>query len=148
MNTDPSQSPNTPVQSEPQPVPISQEVPATQAGTPAVATPVAPSFQSVQPVAGEGSKALAIWSLALSIMALLTLLLFFISGPLAITALVLGIIALAKRKPGKGLSIAGVVISGITLVLLPFALAIALVAYGGVSEKARQNLESGQQREQ
>lgn len=95
----------------------------------------------------SGSKAMPIWSFVLAILGFLTGLLFFISGPLALAALILGIIALKKHKPAKGLSIAGVVISVITLLFLPVSMAIFFAAYNGVAEKAKSSLEQSKQTE-
>ena len=91
---------------------------------------------------------MAVWSLVLAIIAFFTGLLIFISGPLALIALILGIIVLVKKRAGKGLAIAGVVISGFLLVTLPFTLAIMLTAYNGVQEKAQQNAQEAEQRDQ
>ncbi len=144
-----SPTPPAPEQTPPQPV----ETPVTPVQSPV--TPDAPAQQPVQAPAQpspapadqprSGSKALAIWALVLSIVSVITLVFFFIAGPLALAALVMGIIVLVKHKPGKGLGIAAIVVSAISLILIPFVIAITLVAYNGIQQKA---LETKQQSEQ
>jgi len=48
--------------------------------------------------------------------------------PLGITALILGIIALVKKTGGRSLALAGVVMGGLSLVLIPFIAIIAAIA--------------------
>ena len=96
------------------------------------------------PVAAPGtaqhpSKALAIWALVLSILSILTSIVFFVAFPLAVAALIMGIIALVKKKPGKGMSIASIVMGGLALLIfIPMFFAILLVAYNGVLERANE----------
>jgi hypothetical protein len=54
--------------------------------------------------------------------------LLFIGFPLAIVALILGIVALARRLDGKGMSVAAIVISAITLLWGVFLLVIVVFA--------------------
>lgn len=129
------------------PAPATPEQPSTPDTTPApTSAPAATPFQPAP--ASQGSKAMAIWSLVLAIIAFLTGLLFFISGPLAIVALILGIVVLAKKRAGKGLAIAGIIISGFTLLTLPFTMAITFTAYNGIQEKAQQSAQEAREREQ
>ncbi len=65
------------------------------------------------------SKKMSIWAFVLSIVAFVTGLLLFISIPLAIVSLILAIMALVKHRPGKGLSIAAVIVSGLAILLIP-----------------------------
>jgi hypothetical protein len=70
---------------------------------------------------------MAITALVLAIVGMLTSLLF-IGFPLAIVALILGIVALARRLDGKGMSVAAIVISAITLLWGVFLLVIEVFA--------------------
>jgi hypothetical protein len=70
---------------------------------------------------------MAITALVLAIVGMLTSLLF-IGFPLAIVALILGIVALARRLDGKGMSVAAIVISAITLLWGVFLLVIVVFA--------------------
>lgn len=128
--------------------PQQSPTPEPQVPTAAQATvqPAAPTAAPITPGQG-GSKAMAIWSLALAILSFVVLLFFFIAGPLALAALVLGIIVLVKHKPGKGLGIAGIVVSTITLISIPFIIMLTLVAYTGISEKAKESQRNAEMRE-
>lgn len=63
------------------------------------------------------NSGLAAGSLALGISSLVFFLMFFVSMPLAIVAVILGIVSLAKYKKGRGLAVGGIVTSVITIVL-------------------------------
>lgn len=150
----PNQTPDQPANEQP-PVVGTPEQPVAPA--PAVTeqldttetTSAAPAAAPVQTApATQGSKAMAVWSLVLAIIAFLTGILFFISAPLAVIALILGIIVLVKKRAGKGLAIAGVIISGFMLVTLPFTIAIVMTAYNGIQEKAQQSAQEAQDQEQ
>jgi hypothetical protein len=93
----------------------------------------------VQKAQLNSSKTMAILSMVLAIVGFLTGLIFFVSIPLAIAALVLGIVALAKHKQGKGMSITGVVVAGVILLLAPFTLGAVIVAYGGITNRANES---------
>ena len=141
----PNESPEQPHEPTTTPDPGPQPVvaPTPAAGEPASPAPTAEPVTPIAPPAG-GSKAMAITALVLAILSLIAAIIFFISIPLALIAIVLGIIVLAKRKPGKGLGIASVVISGIVLLMQPFLIAMTLVAYNAVQEKAQENLQQSQ----
>lgn len=62
----------------------------------------------------EGSKGLSIAAL---IMGILSMLCCCIGFPFAIVGIILAVIVLVKGKNGKGLAIAGLITSGITLVI-------------------------------
>lgn len=62
----------------------------------------------------EGSKGLSIAAL---IMGILSMLCCCIGFPFAIVGIILAIIVLVKGKNGKGLAIAGLITSGITLII-------------------------------
>lgn len=66
------------------------------------------------------SKIMATLAMFSGIGGFMTSLNYMISIPLCVVALVLGIVALAKHKPGKQMSIAGVIIGGLTLLILVF----------------------------
>ncbi|MBC7564745.1 hypothetical protein H7100_00720 [Candidatus Saccharibacteria bacterium] len=117
-----------PAPQTPQPNPSPQTTPATQ-----------PTPQLGQiPVAPHGSQTLSTWSLILGIVSVVLAVIFFISIPAAIVAIILGAMALAKHRPGKGKSIAGIVMGGIMLLVIPFLVVIALAAYNGITEKANE----------
>lgn len=148
MNPD-NQTPQQPPVQEPQ-TPVTPAPSVAEPAAQPIAQPVAgPVASPVNPVAPEqgGSKALAIWSLTLAIISFVVLLFFFIAGPLAIAALILGIIVLVKRKPGKGLGIAGIAISSLTLISIPFMILITLAAFNGVSDKAKEVQREAEMRE-
>jgi hypothetical protein len=76
----------------------------------------------------EGSKTKAIISMILGILSLLLCCCWYISVPLAIASLVLGILAIKNNEPGRGMAIAGIVTSsvGIVLLILLFGLGMAI----------------------
>lgn len=83
----------------------------------------------------SGKKGLAVASLVLGILAFITCC-AFINMPLAIISIVLAVISLIKKHGGKGLSIAGLVLSGISLlvslymlVTVPFGLVFDFIEH-------------------
>ncbi len=65
----------------------------------------------------NGGSGLAIASMVLGIVALVMACCFwFISVPCAVVGVILGAVSLAGQKPGKGMAIAGVVCSIVSLV--------------------------------
>ena len=104
------------------------QTPPSQPTTPPVVT---------QPITTDGSKKMAIWALVLSIVGLLTGIVFFVSAPLALTALILAIVTLAKHKQGKGMGIAAIIISSIALIMIPFWLVVGIASYSVISEEAQ-----------
>lgn len=126
------------------------------------ATQPAPTPQTVtveQPVTGTTSAApvqeasqkskLALWALILSIVGLVTGFIFFLSAPLALAALIMSIIALKKHASRKGMSIAALIMSIVTLVIIvPLAAIITLVAYNGITERANEVLATAAANEQ
>lgn len=71
------------------------------------------------------SNGMAIGSMVCGIISILISCCWYIGLPLAIVSIVLGIIVLKNKKDGKGMAIAGIVLSGITVI-------IAIVAIIGV----------------
>jgi len=83
----------------------------------------------------QGKSKFALWSLILGIVSAALAVVFFISIPAAIVAIVLGIVALVKQHPGKGKSIAGIITASFALlVLIPISAIITLGVIAGVSE--------------
>jgi prepilin-type processing-associated H-X9-DG protein len=75
-------------------------------------------------------KGLAISSMILGILGFVTCALTALPG------LILGVIALAKGRPGKGMAIAGVVCSGVSVLLIPVMAALLFPAIGMVRVNA------------
>lgn len=88
------------------------------------------------PVIAPQSKKMSITALILSIAGFLTGFIFFIGGPLAIASIVLGIVNLVKRKPGKKSAITAIIIGGVTLFLLPVSALVVLIAMRSLQESA------------
>ncbi|MDE5946911.1 MAG: DUF4190 domain-containing protein [Oscillospiraceae bacterium] len=72
----------------------------------------------------QGSSAFAIVSLVLSIISLILCCLMGLNFILAIPALIFGIVSLVKRRRGKGMAIAGIIISAISILLTSMLIAI------------------------
>jgi len=70
-----------------------------------------------------GHTGFAIASLVLGILSLILCCCFGLNFVIAIPALILGTIALAKRYSGKGMAIAGIIISGIAILITSMMLA-------------------------
>lgn len=90
----------------------------------------APSYGSA-PAAGSGSNPMAIIALVLGIIAILTACFWFVAGPLGIAAVVLGVLAGKKVKRGEagqgGLAKAGLITGIVGLVLTILITVLALV---------------------
>jgi hypothetical protein len=78
------------------------------------------SYQQNAPVQNQ-SNGMAIGSLVCGIIGLLLSCCWYIGIPLSIAGLVLGILVLKNKKGGKGMAIAGIVLSSITIVIGIFA---------------------------
>lgn len=61
------------------------------------------------------SKALAVVGLVLSILAFICCLCYCLSIPFGIAAIIIAIIVLVKKKPGKGMGIASIILSALAL---------------------------------
>lgn len=101
---------------------------------PSMQAPTPPVYAA--PSEPRKSSGLAIASLVLSIVGLLTAWILGLGILLAILAVVFAIIALAKNHGGKGLSIAGLVIGGVTILIGGVILLISLAAIGGIQDRA------------
>lgn len=88
--------------------------------------------QVAQPQA-QGGNGMGVASMVLGIIALLSVWLWFVSIPLAVIALVLGIIA-RKNKAGRGMAIAGIITSAIAIVVSAIIVIIFLAFIGGASD--------------
>lgn len=126
----PAEQPVQPLQPE-QPVqPVQPVVTAPAAAT----TPAAAPAAVTQPV----KKGLAIAALILAIVSVVLSLFWFIAAPLAIAAIIMAIVSLVKKRGGKGMSIAGLIVGGVALLIfIPIGIAITLQAYKGITEKAQ-----------
>lgn len=82
------------------------------------------SYQNREP---KGSNSMAVASLVCGIVSLLISCCWFISLPLSITGIVLGIIVLKKNKEGRSLAIIGIIIGAATIVIC--ILLVAFSAY-------------------
>lgn len=82
----------------------------------------------------QGGKGLAIASMVLGIIALVFFCFFWISIPCGIIAIILGGVALATKKPGKGMAIAGLVcaILGIAVYVILYAVGASILASAGL----------------
>lgn len=82
------------------------------------------NYPASEQKAPQGGRGLAIASLVLGIVSSVFFCAYVISIPAALTGLVLGIISLAKHREGKGMAIAGLILSAIGLLC-----AVMLVVY-------------------
>ncbi len=101
--------------------------------TPPPAAPVhhgAHPHNSPHAPAAPVSKGLAITALVLSITSVVIGLAWFVAAPLAIAAIVLAIVALVKKKAGTGMSIASLIVGGVSLfILVPFWVIVTVLAF-------------------
>ncbi len=82
----------------------------------------------------KGSNAMAVASLVCSIVSLLLSCCWFISLPLSIASIVLGIIVLNKKKEGRTLAIIGIIIGAATIVICIILVAFTTYAMYGNNE--------------
>ncbi len=105
----------------PPPIPVSPQV--------ALPSPIVP--------ARAGGSGLAIASLVCGIAGMPLCCLWMVSLPVATAAVIMGAISLAKKKPGKGMAIAGVVVGAAGVVLGLAVLALLLLASGTLGRGRR-----------
>jgi prepilin-type processing-associated H-X9-DG protein len=104
----------------------------------AVPPPLSPVAASVTPVKPPKTSAMAVISLVLGILGMFT------CGLTALAGLILGIVAMVKVKNsggklgGGGLALAGTIVSGIFLVMLPIFAAMLLPALAQAKQKAQE----------
>lgn len=79
----------------------------------------------------EGGKGLAIASMVLGIIGLLTVCIL-IGGPISIVGLVLGIVALVKSGAGKGFAITGIVTSSIAILFFLLSI-VGIIAMNDIT---------------
>jgi hypothetical protein len=82
--------------------------------------PVRPDYQyqqQFQEPVQKPSSGMAVASMVLGIVAFLFSCVYFIAIPAAIVGLILGIVSIKGRKGGKGMAIAGIILSGIGIVI-------------------------------
>jgi hypothetical protein len=120
----------------PPPPPVPQILIAPPVSPVAVAPPVPPapgayraptSLASAPPA---GSSALATWALITGILGLLPLV-DLLAAPLAI---IFGAVSMARRRPGQGMAVAGLIMGVVGIIMLPFWLVMSLgawTAFGG-----------------
>lgn len=132
-------------QDVPAPVETPAPTPAPEQSAPVYGAPVAPveAVVAAAPVvaapiaAVSGKKGLAIAALALSIVSVLLGVVWFIAAPLALTAIILAIVSLVKKHGGKGMSIAGLIVGGVSLLIfVPFWAFVSLVGLAGLQDAA------------
>jgi len=88
---------------------------------------------SQQPV----SKGFAITSMVLGIVALVFGFVAFLSIPAAIVGLVFGIIALVKKYAGRGMALAGVITSGLSILLSIIVFLMVFIALPALQQNQR-----------
>ena len=85
------------------------------------------------PVPANKPTGLAITSMVLGILSVVTLFTVILPVPLAIAAIVFGIVSLVKRLGGKGMSIAGTATAGASLLIFVAFIVLTAPAYVGIS---------------
>jgi prepilin-type processing-associated H-X9-DG protein len=115
------------------------EVPEFQAALrSAVPPPLSPSMPATTPAAPAKTSGLAISSLVLGILGVVT------CGITALAGLILGIVAMVKvknsggRLGGGGIALAGIIVSGIFLFMIPVFAAMMLPALAQAKQKAQE----------
>ncbi len=88
-------------------------------------------YQNQEP---KGSNAMAVASLVCGIIGLLISCCWFISLPLSITSIVLGIIVLRKNKEGRALAIIGIIIGAATILICIILVAFSAYMMTGNNE--------------
>ena len=122
----------------PPPPPILPTVIPPPSVPPPVATSLSTSYSAL-PTPPSGSSALAVWSLVLGIISFVLLPLALLVGPVGA---ILGIVSLAKHRPGQGMAIAGLILGVLTwltaLITLPFLSAILIPVFFRAEDTAKQ----------
>ncbi len=100
------------------------------------------SYDSNSPAPQEGSKALSIVSLCLGIATIVLCCCNPCNIPLGIAAIVTGIIAKVKNKPGQGMALAGI-ICGAVGVLIAIIVLIYNIASGNFAKSFQDGYSMG-----
>jgi len=108
-----------------------RDVMAGPPGPPPLSAPRPPPPAAEPTAKSEGASPLAIATLVIGLLSMLVF-------PLALVAIVLGIIALSRKHPGQGLAIAGMAVAGVALMVMPVMAAILFPVFARAREKARQ----------
>lgn len=126
----------TPAESVDQPTAnvATQDTPLTAQSAPIAVSPQQPAQPTTFAVQKQESQGLSIASLVLGIFAILSSLLWIVSIPLAIIAIILGFIG--KGKGGKGMALAGIILAGISIVISILFLVLVIV---GMSRSGSQS---------
>jgi hypothetical protein len=74
-------------------------------------------YQQPDQVPLKEEKGLSVASMVLGIIGIVFSCCFYLTIPAAITGLILGIVSLVKKKGGKGMAVAGVIMCGLSIVL-------------------------------
>lgn len=89
-----------------------------------------------QPDLPQKTPGMAIASLVLGIVSLVSCCIYYVSGPCAILAIIFGIVTIRKGPAGKGMSIAGIICGGVALLLV-----VAMLLFAGAIIAATPELE-------
>lgn len=95
----------------------------------------------VQPPQNQENQGFAIASMVLGIISLVCCCLGNISLIMAIVSIVFGVITLVKKKPGRGMAIAGIICSSISVVIYIALLIIGLAVGASLSPSDIEELE-------
>lgn len=131
--------------------PTQQPNPTPEAATAVEPTPASPNplAQPYQPQTQQAptpsaKKGMAITSMVLGIVSIVIAILWFIAAPVAIAAIILGIISLVKKQGGKGMSITGIVTGAVTVFIIVPLILVTVLAYQGITERANEAAEKSQ----
>lgn len=95
----------------------------------------------VQPPREQENQGFAIASMVLGIISLVCCCLGWISAIMAILSIIFGVITLVKKKPGKGMAIAGIICSSFAIVIYIVLVVISLAIGSSLSHSDIQELE-------
>ncbi len=142
----PDSSPATPaltpesqvVTNAPEAVAAPATAPFEQPAAAPQAVPIAAPAQAAITADNSAKKGLGLWALILGILSVVLGLLWPVAAILAIVAIILGIVGLVKHHGAKGKLTAGLIIGGVSLVvLIPIWFFVSMVALAGLQEAAR-----------
>lgn len=126
--------PDTPPQAAPQQPPAPATPPQAPPPLPPQAAPAPPAPGAPAPA---GSKGMAVTALVLGIVAIvgafIPVLNFFSFAPAA-AAIILGIIVMVKKKPGKGMGLTGLILGGVSIIVAIIVTVVSIAALSTLSE--------------